>query len=446
MTRELHAQQREVAPVDLSWLVQLRWGAVVGQLGAIAAVILWMGVSLPWPWLVLVIGVEAVSNALLARWASTVSSTESWGVGMILVLDVVLFTVLLLLTGGSYNPFTFLYLVYITLAAVVLSPGWAWTLAAFSLTCFRTLFLLDPMPADGHGAHLQSHLEGMWFAFAVAAAFIVYFVQRVRSVLAAREAELARERDLTARHQKLSSLATLAAGAAHQLATPLSTIAVIAVELEHELARGASYDGAIEDAQTIREQVERCRGILAQMAADAGQSKGEALRATAARELVDAALDGLEGADRVDVAIDPAVGDRPMRIPARSLAQGMRAVIKNGLEATAAPTGRVAVSVGLDGGWRFDIADAGAGIAADVLDRVGEPFFTTKGPDRGMGLGVFLARTLVEGLGGRFAIESTWGRGTVVSMWIPSHPVTNGRPIRDAAANDPVGEDRVQSR
>ncbi len=430
MIDALPRRRREVAPANLSWLVQLRWGAIAGQLAAIAVVILWMGVALPWPWLLLVIGAEAASNALLARWARTTRSTESWSVGMVLVFDVVLFTILLLLTGGSYNPFSFLYLVYITLAAVVLSPGWSWTLAVFSLTCFWVLFLLDPAADHGpHAGHLQSHLEGMWFAFAVAAAFIVYFVQRVRGVLAAREAELARARDLTARHEKLSSLATLAAGAAHQLATPLSTIAVISKELERELARGGTENGAIDDVQTIREQVERCRTILSQMATDAGQSKGEALRSAGAQELIDAVLDGLEGAERVDVGIGAAVSERRLRVPFRSVVQCMRAVIKNALEASAVVDGRVAVTIGLDGDWRFDVRDAGPGIAADVLDRVGEPFFTTKGPDRGMGLGVFLARALVERLGGRFAMESEPGRGTVVSMWIPEQPATNGRAV-----------------
>lgn len=430
-SEDLPRGRREVAAGNLSWLVQLRWGAIAGQLAAIAVVTVWMGVVLPWPWLLLVIGVEAVSNALLSSWVRhTARKTESWAVGMVLVLDVVLFTVLLLLTGGSYNPFSFLYLVYITLAAVVLSPGWAWTLAVFSLTCFWCLFLLDPAVDEGpHAGHLQSHLEGMWFAFAVAAAFIVYFVQRVRGALAAREAELARVRDLTARHQKLSSLATLAAGAAHQLATPLSTIAVISKELEHELAAGnGSRDSAIEDAHTIREQVERCRTILSQMAVDAGQSKGEGLRTAGAGEIVAAVLDRLDGAEHVDVSIGAGLDERCLRIPFRSVVQGMRAVVKNALEASPA-NGRVAVAVAFDGDWRFDVRDAGPGIPADVLERVGEPFFTTKGPDRGMGLGVFLARALVERLGGRFVMESTPGRGTVVSMWIPEQPAANGRAV-----------------
>src|SRR6218665_3315595 len=193
----------------------------------------------------------------------------------VMALDVVLLTVLLELSGGASNPFSALYLVHIALAAVVLREGWTWALTVLAVACFGELFV--GAPAHHHIHDMRMHLEGMWAAFALAAGFIVYFVQRVTRALAAREAELVSARAASARHDKLAALATLAAGAAHELSTPLSTIAVVARELERHLERAGQETSSLEDVRLIREQVARCRDILARMASDAGASQGEAL-------------------------------------------------------------------------------------------------------------------------------------------------------------------------
>jgi two-component system, sensor histidine kinase RegB len=214
-------------------------------------------------------------------------------VAAVMGLDVLLLTGLLSFSGGSFNPFSCLYLVHIALAAVVLSPRLTWILAAWSLGCFALLFVIPAwLPGSGgapHAEHMRLHLEGMWAAFGVAAGFIVYFVQRVTRALADREAELVAARNLTARNQRFGALATLAAGAAHELATPLSTIAVVAKEIERQLQRRPSSAETVADARLIREQVTRCQAILAQLAADAGQGTGAAIVPIALADLVDLA-------------------------------------------------------------------------------------------------------------------------------------------------------------
>lgn len=384
------------ATVNLAWLVKLRWGAIAGQALTIGIAAAFLGQSLPLVTLYAIVAVEAASNIVAGRWACRPTVSEH-AVGAILTLDVVLLTLLLANSGGPSNPFNFLYLVYIALAAMIVRARWAWVLVALSGACFGALFLLE----NGHVGHhdMAMHLRGMWVAFCVAAVFIAYFVQRVHDALREREAQLASAR-------KLASLATLSAGAAHELSTPLSTIAVVAKELEHALADG---DPHRDDVTLIRSQVQRCRDILDQMAVDAGASTGEAVEPVAITTIVESALEGLAARARVRIEYEGGAATHLVRVPLRAFAQSVRALVKNALEASEATVVlRVAPR---DQHMEFEVQDEGA-IAADVLPRIGDPFFTTKPPGHGMGLGVFLARAVTESIGGALFIESKPGRGT----------------------------------
>jgi len=408
--------------INFSWLVTLRWGALAGQLVTIVAVDGLMGIHLPLTPLACVLALGAASNAACIVWRRRVAVQE-WMLAAVMLFDVVWLTAVLYLTGGPFNPFSFLYLVNIALAAVILPPVWTWLLVGFSVACFGGLFFAHvPLPIDhsmGHDDHpISMHVQGMWVAFGVAATFTVYFIQRVTRALARQDAELAEARAAAARHEKLASLATLAAGAAHELATPLSTIAVVAKELEGQLAD----QPAIGDARLIRHQVERCREILAQMSTDAGESAGEPLTTISLAALLDAALVDLP-ASRLRRALTPDALASLLVVPPRAVSQALRGVVKNALQASA-PDGEVVVAASLEEGrWRIQVRDRGPGMTPEVLARAGEPFFTTKnddGRDRGMGLGLFLARAVAERLGGDLAIESAAGRGTDVALTLPA--------------------------
>ena len=182
--------------------------------------------------------------------------------------------------------------------------------------------------------HMHMHMQGMWIAFGIAAVFIVYFVTRVTRDLARREAELARARAAALRSEKLASLATLAAGAAHELATPLSTIAVVARELERSLERAGALNEAVADARLIRNEVSRCRGILEQLAADAGASAGEGLAELSLHGLLDKASEGLAQRERIRCAIASGAEHAQLLVPARAVAQAVRGVLENALQAS----------------------------------------------------------------------------------------------------------------
>ena len=420
--------------INLSWLVRLRWAAILGQAVVIAEVHFHLGMNLPLLPLSAILGIETLANLGFEVWLRRSARASERVVAGALAFDVTCFTGLLYFTGGPLNPFSFLYLVHIALAALVLRPRWTWTLVFFCVAANAALFVrYVPLPIDhsmhGHamqgmhsmhamhhaGEPLDMHLRGMWVAFAVAAAFMVYFINRVTRALSHRESELMRAREAAGRNEKLASLATLAAGAAHELATPLSTIAVVARELE----RSTEASAVSSDAKLIREQVERCRDILGQMAGGAGVSPGEMAEEAELDGVVKLALEGLPGRERVVVELSPALSSK-LLVPRRALSQALRNVLKNGLDASrgdATVLLRVAES---DTGFSFTVVDTGTGMSEAVLAQASEPFFTTKGPGRGMGLGLFLARSVVGLLGGTLAIESKLGKGTRVTMTLPA--------------------------
>lgn len=414
----------ERSRINLTWLLLLRWGAAAGQ--AITVLVVWayLGIDLPLGALFGLIGLGAATNVAATVWAARTVRIPEAAPASLMLIDVVILTGLLAVTGGPSNPFSTLYLVNIALAAAVLQPRWTWALVVVSIGCFGLLFFLSAEDHEGmsHAGHgeLGLHLEGMFVAFAVSAVFIAYFVQRMTGELATRDRELADAQHARARAERLASLGTLAAGAAHELSTPLSTIAVVARELERKLSLADGDDDAAEDARLVREQVDRCRRILDQMSADAGEVRGETFVAVGLEDLVSESTEGLREADRLQVVVQPVEPPRVLYLPKRAVAQALRAVAKNALEASPKDTA-VEIRAGLEGGeWKIDVRDHGPGMSDDVLSRVGEPFFTTKGPDRGMGLGVFLAQTVLSGLGGGLDFHSRPGDGTIAELRLPA--------------------------
>jgi two-component system sensor histidine kinase RegB len=295
---------------------------------------------------------------------------------------------------------------------------------ALAVLGYATLFAITP-PADPHAAHrpdpdLSGHLAGMWVAFLSAAVLIGFFVTRVREAFDQREQALAEARRVAAARDRLASLTTLAAGAAHELATPLATIAVASKELVREAAASANRD-LIDDAQLIRSQVERCRQIPDHMSGRADASAVDPPvpidPAVVIREAIDALPAGASSRVRVMVEGPPT----SVRIPRVGVARVLTTLIKNALDASD-DGGQVDISVTTSPeSLAFAVRDRGRGMDDGTLARAGEPFFTTKPPGAGFGLGLFLTRTFVEQWGGRFTLTSNERGGTEAAVTFTAH-------------------------
>jgi two-component system sensor histidine kinase RegB len=411
--------------VNIQWLARLRWAQIAGQSLTVLVGQFLLDGKLPITSLLAVISIGLVSNLGVElyffgdrnRGERTQSrEVHEWHIAVLMMLDVAILTGLLFLSGGPHNPFGILYVVQIALATVLLHARWPWILTGLSFIGFGILLVTHQpleIPEDNRGI-------GVWVALGVASAFVVHFLLRITGSLAEREHELTEARGLAARQERLASLATMAAGAAHELSTPLGTVALAAKELERALAKidDPKAPELAGDARLIREEVGRCRAILEQMQQGAG-TVGENVESCTVSELLDEAMVGIRSAPTVHRDISAELASSSVRLPPRAVSQALRSLVTNAQDAS--PQGAtVVVSVRQhDSTLSIAIRDRGAGIPTDVLARIGEPFFTTKAPGRGMGLGLFLARAVIEGVGGTLEITSTAGQGTEVSVRLP---------------------------
>jgi two-component system, sensor histidine kinase RegB len=406
----------------LATMLSLRWGTAAAHLIVLIAVRFGLGLDTPLIPALALISFDVLANLALTLWARRAHALPEAALGAVIGLDIVLLTLLLHVTGGPYNPFSLLYLLHLAIASVALPTRWALAHTALALLSYGALFLVGDDQHKHHqhhgGAALRLHLEGMWYAFAVTATFMVAFIHQLRVQLARQDALLAREAALHQRQARLASLATLAAGAAHELSTPLSTIALIARELELECAE---QPARAEDARLIRAQVARCRTVLEQLGQDAGAPNGEPDAETSLPALLRAAIEGAAlGPDAaLTITLDPPLDADAVLVPPRTLRRALRGLLRNAADA-AAERGlplSLTLHARLDGdALRLTLEDRSGGMAAGAAERVGEPFFSTKPTGSGMGLGVFLARSLCEQRGGALTLTDHPGHGVTAQM------------------------------
>ena len=408
--------------LTLPWLVRLRWLAVLGQV--VAVVVAHWGFQLGFPFGLLSSLTLLAAFSNLALMLAGTRLPSGWSAaqvtGCVMAFDTLLLTALLAASGGAMNPFTVFYLVHITLSAMVLSARWTLLVAALSFAGFGSLFLV---PMQSHALHhgMGPHLQGMWVAFVLAAALTTFFVRRISQAIRVQREQIAALREAGARNARLAAITQLAAGAAHELGSPLGTIAVAAYDARLALRSLPGAQAHAEDLELILLEVERCQEILSRMAARAAPA-GDEPRLLEPSELMRSVRAQLaeEQAQRIDFELPSERGGLPL--PPGQTIQSVVALVRNALDASS-PGARVRVLVREQGQEaQIAVEDGGAGMPAAVLQRIGEPFFTTKQPGRGMGLGVFLVRAFVESQGGELRIESKPGMGTSARMRIPLGP------------------------
>jgi two-component system sensor histidine kinase RegB len=423
LSRQLTPRHDPQQNVRLDTIVGLRWLAVIGQTAAVLLVHYGFDFALPlWPALS-VIALSAWLNIALSLHDRMSRRIGPRPAAWLLAFDIAQLAVLLYLTGGLQNPFAFLFLGPVIISAMALPPRYTLMLGAFAIACATVLvFVHLPLPwADDDPLFLPPlYTVAIWLSILLALVYIgVYAWQiaegarRLSDALAATELVLARE-------QHLSQLDGLAAAAAHELATPLSTISVVAKELERALGPSSPH---AEDVHLLREQARRCREILGKLTELSADHPFD--RAPVSVLIDEVVMPHRNFGIEIDAVLPSDRAAEPIGRRTPALLYGLGNLVENAVDFA---RGRVEIAVR----WSprevaVTIADDGPGFSAEVIDRRGEPYLTTRRARRrlaasdeptGLGLGFFIAKTLLERSGATlaFANRKMPDHGAVVSV------------------------------
>lgn len=410
--------------VRLRSLVQIRWIAVAGQAVTAATVAWGLGFQLPALWVFGAIGMSALLNLVfeIGRPAST--QLRDREAAVFLGFDVLQLSLLLYLTGGISNPFVLLLLAPVAVAGSNLSRGTVAVLTGLTVLCtgLITLFHL-PLPWDGPPPELPPiFITAVWLAVTLSIVLIALYTwrladegRRMGDALAAVAATLAHE-------QRISALGALAAAAAHELGSPLSTIAVVSREMQREVE---TDDPLREDIDLLVDQAERCRTILARLSVDPVGDVSDAYTVVPVPALVETAAepwnDGKVKIDFAAMAAAPAAPQTaPVMVRGPEFLQGVGNLVQN---ACGFARSSVLITTRWTAAWvEVAVEDDGPGFPDTLLDELGAPFLSTRdGTDGHMGLGVFIAKTLLERTGAVVRFDnrppSVGGGARVTARW-----------------------------
>ena len=412
----LFSNQSPETPVTLRRLVVLRWCLLAGELAAVLVVPPLLDIPLPrWPMLVVIV-LQLTSNARMARRMTRTDFFVDGELFVQLVLDVFALSVLMFLSGGAANPLISLLLPPVAVAALALPPPLVAIMAGLAVTAYSALNILYlPLSIADAARAASLHLAGMWFTFVVSVGMLAWFVMRMAASIRQRDVELSAVREQALRDERVIALGALAAGAAHELSTPLATMAIVVGDLENdaELSEASRADVAL-----IRTQISACKNLISQLAERAGAERLDSAAVVAAdRWLAQVHARWLELRPHVRSDLHFA---GPMPAPTiitdTRLEQGVVSLFNN-----AANTGSVVhVVVNWDDqSLSIEVRDDGPGFPPLVLEYAGRaPFPVHVG---GSGIGLFLAQAATTRLGGQLILFND--NGGVAHIRLPVRPL-----------------------
>ncbi len=397
--------------VRLSTLVRIRWLAVLGQTGAVIVVHYGLDFTLPlWPCLAVIALSAALNVWVRLRFRLTPrldAATAAW----LLAFDIAQLAALLFLTGGLENPFSFLFLGPVLISATALPQRMTLLLGGFAALCATVLvFAHMPLPwASDEPLTLPStYMLAIWLSQLLALGFIGAYAWQVAEEARLLADALAATELVLAREQHLSQLDGLAAAAAHELGTPLSTIAVIVKELGRTLGRDSPH---ADDIKLLAEQARRCRDILAKLT-ELSTSAGPFDRMKMSGLIEEVVAPHRNFGVTIDVKLPPDRAAEPVGARNPAVLYGLGNLVENAVDFAR-------LRVELSAQWTDEevvvtLADDGPGFAPEILGRLGEPYVTSRGSGRpsaepesgGLGLGFFIAKTLIERSGGSLSCSN----------------------------------------
>ncbi len=408
--------------VRLQTLVLLRWIAIIGQLLALLFVHFGLNFRLPLLPALIVVGISALLNIVLFMVYPTAKRLTEAGAAGYLAFDLLQLCALLFLTGGVENPFSLLILVPVTVSATILTlrATILLSLLAFILAALLT-FQHYPLPWGGTTT-IQlppTYQWGTFIALTLGTLFIAAYAWQVAEEARRMSDALVATQMALAREQQVSALGSLAAAAAHELGSPLGTIAVVVKEMSRDMQ---ADNPQAEDVALLQSQVERCREILARLARRPSAQATEAFSDLGIANLVEMAAEPWRRPD-IGFAVQlHSAGPAPHLPRQPEIIHGLSNLLQNAIEFARS-------HVGVEVRWdektiRLDILDDGPGMNVEILSALGEPYVTSRPDSGGMGLGVFIAMTLLRRSGATVGFANRPGGGARATVVWPRSVVT----------------------
>lgn len=406
--------------VRVRTLTRIRWGAVVGQAGAILFVHFGLGFAVPLGPTLAVVAASAMLNLVVVITVSPGVRLGERSASIMLAYDIVQLAVLLYLTGGLENPFSFLLLAPVTIAATVLGGRSIMALCALAIVAITILAVFHlPLPWGPGGLRLPlTYAMGIWASLLLGILFFASYTSRVADEARQMSAALAATQQALSREQQLSALGGLAAAAAHELGSPLGTIAVVT----REMARDLPPDSPLaEDVQLLISETARCREILAELARRPDNDGGGDFNRMPIAALVELAANR-HGSDRVDLVFEAGASDEgasevPVIEPSPEIIHALGNLVQNAIQFARR---EVRVTTRWSERWvRITIRDDGVGFPPRLLEMLGEPYLSSRESDGDhMGLGIFIAQTLLQRSGAETYFDNWSGGGAeVLVVW-----------------------------
>jgi len=390
---------------------------------ALLVILYWLrcnsSVIVPWLPLFVILSVIMLINLLVfwrLRYDWPVSENEFFAN---LLLDVFFLTLILYFTGGSTNPIVSYYLIPLIISAAVLRPAHTWFIAFLSIAFYTVLLFyyqpLDLFTMSGHGAMTSAHFLGMWVNFGFSAVLISWFVVRMAGTLKEQSRAIARNRESGLRDEQIISVASIAAGTAHEMRTPLATMAVTVDDIAFE------HPELKDEMAVLEQQIERCDAVLRELVSTT--TEDSQMVVTEFGALLDNLLEKWSLV-RPEIKLQTRVPEEISGLEIRydqSLQHALMSLLNNAADAS--PEFVSLQAEASNDSILIIIEDHGPGIPAEIADTLGKTYISRK--QGGLGLGVLLSQSSIERLGGEVSMTGMAGKGTRLEIQFPLHRTVN---------------------
>ncbi|MDD5463306.1 MAG: ATP-binding protein [Methylococcales bacterium] len=435
------------AKQNLKWLFILRNLMMGGEGMLIILSTFGLNIHLPEQQLWLVVAATGALNIYTSMRLETDDPVTDLEIFSQITADVFAIAALLYLTGGASNPITWVFLLPLIITAILLPQAYAWYMVILTTSLYTMLIAFNiPLPSiEPHmpdptpllhsdmenyqmlqHAHIMNdksyfslHMFGMWFGFVFSAGLVAFFVVELARTLKEQERSLAEARENALRDERVIALGTLAASAAHNMGTPLGTIAIVAHELEREYP-SHRYPDLYEKMLIIQQQINRCKETLSVMSASAGEMRAESGSVIPVAEYIDSVINQWrthKPTAKLNCIIDPDVADEAKIIAERTLTHSIINILNNAAEASPSEQGIEFHATWDTSSMIIKIRDFGPGFPSDLVKFAGKNPVVSK--KRGLGVGLFLTYSTINRLGGKISLCNSEPAGACVEITLP---------------------------